>query len=185
MIESEDGSGKSLVEHWNWASSKGLMNRNTAGALRAACAQVLSVEESWESLDVRTIDAEDLFSRFANLRKQDFTPTSLQTYRSRFKKALNMYLAYLDDPANWRPEARRPQQRTTKRGESSGSREKSQQAAEADSGLVTYPFPVRQGVMGELRLPADLRRTEARRIAAFVETLASEDLALPAPPIED
>jgi hypothetical protein len=36
---------------------------------------------------------------------------------------------------------------------------------------VTYPFPLRPGVICELRLPVDLTQTEARRLAEWVETL--------------
>jgi predicted XRE-type DNA-binding protein len=32
---------RALIEHWPWAAEKGVMNKNTAAGLRAACVQVL------------------------------------------------------------------------------------------------------------------------------------------------
>jgi len=43
------------------------------------------------------------------------------------------------------------------------------------SAIITYPFPLRQGVLASLDLPPDLMRREAQRLAAFVESLAIED----------
>jgi hypothetical protein len=41
--------------------------------------------------------------------------------------------------------------------------------------LIKYPFPIRPGVQGFIQLPEDLNMREAKRIAAFVSTLAIED----------
>src|SRR5258707_13511963 len=96
----EDGTGRAFVEHWDWAWARGLLNRQTALALRAAASRVLQIEGSdWESVDVRSLDVEELLGRFTNLAKQDFAPQSLATYQSRFRKALSMYIEYLNNPA--------------------------------------------------------------------------------------
>jgi hypothetical protein len=42
----------------------------------------------------------------------------------------------------------------------------------AGGGLVEYPFPLRAGKLGYLRLPADLRMAEVRRLSAYLATLA-------------
>ena len=39
---------------------------------------------------------------------------------------------------------------------------------------ITYPFPLRPDLVVELRVPEDLKQSEARRLAAFIETLALE-----------
>src|SRR6266480_1665178 len=98
-----DMTGKSLIEHWNWAANKGLMNKNSAAALRAACTQVLGVLDDWQNMDVTTINPEDVVQRFKNLRAKDFKPESLETYGLRFKKALASYIAYTCDPGAWKP----------------------------------------------------------------------------------
>ena len=166
--------GKALVEHWNWAAEKGVMNKNTAGALRASCTQVLSVLEDWESVDIRELDVEGTLVRFQNLKKKDFKPTVLDTYKSRFRRAIASYLAYLEDPAGWKP-------RTLDRpaGPDKGnSGDRTVEAARAtrhempQAGLVEYPFPLRDGQIARLVLPRDLKIAEVKRLSAFMSTLA-------------
>src|ERR1035437_3253577 len=86
------GTGLAFVQHWDWVADKGLMPRATARAHRAAASQILKVEEGWEDLDVRGLDADALIARFRNL--SDLSPTSLATYESRFRSGLASYLAY-------------------------------------------------------------------------------------------
>jgi hypothetical protein len=45
--------------------------------------------------------------------------------------------------------------------------------------MVTYPYPVRPGLLAQLKLPANLTAKEATRLAKFVESLAfDEQLAI-------
>src|SRR5215210_2744552 len=98
-----DASGKALAEHWIWAAEKGLVNANTARALRSACWQMHGVLEHEDLLDVRALDLEDLFRRFQNKRGKDFTPESIDTYQRRFRAAHASFLDYLSDPSSWEP----------------------------------------------------------------------------------
>src|SRR5215211_5317447 len=101
------GTGQGLVDFLTYVTEKGLLNKNTAGAMRAAARELLSVEnEDLASIDVRVLEVDQLTQRFANLRAQKFTPQSLETYQSRFRKAVEMYLRFLDNPAGWRPDVR-------------------------------------------------------------------------------
>src|SRR4051794_12894439 len=97
-----DTTGKSLLEHWKWAADKGVVNANTASGLRAACSQVLSVLDDWETLDVAALDTEDVFRRFVNKRSKDFTPSSLATYKRRFNQAVAEFLSYTKNPDTYR-----------------------------------------------------------------------------------
>ena len=38
--------------------------------------------------------------------------------------------------------------------------------------IITYLFPIRDGVLASIELPADLTKGEPRRLAAFVDSLA-------------
>jgi hypothetical protein len=40
---------------------------------------------------------------FVNLKKKDFKPAVLETYKRRFRHAVASYLAYLNDPGAWKP----------------------------------------------------------------------------------
>jgi hypothetical protein len=173
-----DTTGKSLAEHWNWAASKGVMNKNTAGALRAACTQVLGVLDDWQNVDVSTIDPDDVVRRFKNLRAKDFKPESLETYGSRFKNALSSYLEYTRDPGTWKPT--RQNRARVLRANGNGAATTSGSEAEVTTsgvaehpraGLVDYPFPLRDGLTARLMLPRDLKASEVKRLNAFMSTL--------------
>lgn len=172
-----DKTGRSLVEFLNWVAEKGLLKRNTAQALRVASEKVLDVDDDWESSDVSEIDVDALLRRFENLRAADYTPGSLSTYQSRFRRALAMYLDYVAKPAGWSPDIQRRKSKTetgtdeTRSGVSPGSERARSESRPADH-LVEYPFPVRPGCLGRLALPPDLTTAEARRVAAFVTSLA-------------
>ena len=166
------------MEHWNWAASKGVMNKNSAAAVRAACAQVLGVLDGWENIDVTTIDPDDVVQRFKNLRAKDFKPESLETYGLRFKKALASYLEYTRDPGTWKPTKQNRTQRPTHRN-GNGAEQTTDNQAESPSrptepprsGLVDYPFPLRDGLTVRLMLPRDIKSAEVKRLTAFMSTL--------------
>ena len=172
-----DTTGKSLVEHWDWAASKGVMNKNSAGALRAACTQVLGVLDDWQNVDVTTIDADDVVQRFKNLRAKDFKPESLATYGNRFKKALSSYLEYTRDPGAWKATRQRRTRAARANGDGAAASLPESEAtpprtAESPrAGLVDYPFPLRDGLTARLMLPRDLKTSEVKRLSAFMSTL--------------
>lgn len=180
------GTGQGLVDFLRYVTEKGLLNKNTAGALRAAARELLSVEDDdLTSIDVRQLDVDQLAQRFANLRAQKFTPQSLETYQSRFRKAVEMYLRFLDNPAGWRPDLRTratPSGDRSNRGRSTtGAAPAATLPPPASSGMIQYPFPIREGVLASLTLPTNLRKAEAKRLASFLESIAvDEPRALPA-----
>jgi hypothetical protein len=53
----KDGvAGQQLVDRWNWAAEKGLMNKNTASGRRSACVHVLSIVPDWQNVDVSQLN---------------------------------------------------------------------------------------------------------------------------------
>jgi hypothetical protein len=177
-----ENTGLGLVNHWDWAARKGLMNPNTARSLRAASSQVLGVLEDWENLDIRSLDVEDTLNRFVNLRKKDFVPQSLEAYKQRFRNAVSLYLAYLDDPAGWRPAIRERSAPVEKRRPSkeAAAAPEPDSAPERVGTMITYPFPLRPGHIARLTLPPDLTMAEVRRLTAYMSLLAV-DAELSAP----
>lgn len=176
-----DTSGKALIEHWDWVAQKGLMNKNTAGALRSAVKQVLSIEEDPDATDIATLDVESFLKRWENLRKQNFKPDSLETYKQRFRQALGLYRSYLEDPGGYRPSRAKPSRPEKTNGKKPG-REASAQPTETPAEplqqrgkVMDYPFPLREGVIAHLYLPVDLRASEVKRPGAFMSTLVAED----------
>jgi len=170
-----DANGREFVEHWDWAAEKGLMNKNTAAGLRAACTQVLGVLDDWEGADIANLDVEETIARFQNLRKKDFAPKTLEEYKRRFRKAVTSYLAYLADPGAWKPVMR---ERTTRGVENnqvqspSKPKKTSDGVRTASQAAIEYPFPLRENQTVRLILPRDLHAAEVKRLAAFMMTLA-------------
>src|ERR1700730_11386915 len=95
-------SGADLVKFLNYAAEKGLVNRNTAMAMKAAATKVLSVEGELDAVNVEGLDLQGLFHRFETLHKGGYTPESLETYRSRFNQAVAWFLSWDRDPARWK-----------------------------------------------------------------------------------
>lgn len=177
-----DTTGKALVDFWEYAGKKGLVNRNTATAKRIACSKVLGVMDDWESLDVSVLNVEDVFRRFTNKRGKDFKPDSLGTYKSRFTQALTDFLGYSENPESWKPASQERAPRAPKEkaaasrngSNSNGSPEQHADPLPTRVGLVEYPFPLREGRFAYLRLPVDLKMADVRRLTAYLNTLADD-----------
>lgn len=181
--------GKALVDFWKWVGDKGLVNANTATGVKAASTQVLGVLDNWESLDVKALDPEDVFKRFMNKRGREFTPASLATYRRRFNFGLTDFLSYAAAPDTWKPNMQDRPARKEKRGvpaEASAATGSDAvdltsepapigTATTARSGLVEYPFPLREGRFAYLRLPADLNASDVKRLNAYLAALVIDD----------
>lgn len=184
------GTGDGLLEFLGWAAKKGNLNPNTAAALRAASRELLAVEAddgNFAGLEIRSLDVNDLGRRFANIRAGAYTPASLETYQSRFRRAVEMYKKFLENPATWRPDTRergsqRPKaqqsgdlSRTDRRGTEPGPTPGEERS---EANFIVYPFPIRKGVVASLSLPADMTKNEAKRLGSFIETLAIEEQKL-------
>jgi hypothetical protein len=175
FMSSPEATGLGLTEHWEWAARKGLVNAHTARSLKAASKQVLSVLDDWESVSVESLDVDDVFRRFVNLRGRDFKPESLESYKSRFKQAISLYLSYIKNPAGWKPKTRNRTTTPERRKPAPRIEMERHQDAGAEvslQGLISYPFPLRQGTVARLTLPADLTTAEVKRLTAYMTFLA-------------
>ena len=168
-------SARALVDHWSWAADKGLMNRNTAGGLRSACAGVPEVlGDDWEQADISSTDVEDLLLRFQNLKKKDYRPEVLEVYKQRFRKAVASYLEYLANPGTWKPSTREKSS-ASQRAERPSKHQPPTPPVATNHRMspdeVEYPFPLRPGVMARLILPRDLTKDDVTRLSAFMSML--------------
>jgi hypothetical protein len=167
-----ESNAKSLVDHWSWAASKGVMNGNTAAGLKAACTQVFSVLDDWQNADINTLDIEDLLLRFQNLKKKDFKPQVLEVYKRRFRKAVESYKQYLRDPGGWKPVVQEKSPSPVRVAKSAKSSPTATVGSNSPAfGGIEYPFPLRPGIMAKLILPADLTGEDVRRLSGFMAML--------------
>lgn len=163
-----------FLEH---AAEKGLLPPATATALAVACRNVLSVLSDEERSDLARLDLDAAIRRFQNKRAKDFTGPTLKEYGRRLHRAVNLFLDWRQDPANFRAPTRATS--PARRRRNSGAEEEPElpRAASPMPQYVpgTYQTAVPLGVdriVTLLNVPADLTKAEAKRLAAFVEMLA-------------
>ena len=181
-----DLSRNALLAFIDYLSTKGLMNRTTASARKAAANRVLSVLDDAEASDVSQIDLDDVMTRFHHLEGAKFTPESLSTYKSRLKSAIEDFLRYQRDPMNFKPS-----------GQSSGRRNGTDRSRTADVSMAPrqdparrpdqpieapaasvsiLPIPIRADLTIKVQgLPFDLTAGEANKIANVIKAMAQPD----------
>lgn len=170
-----------LLDFLEHASDRGLMPAATATALAVATRNVLGILDEAESRDIRGLDLEAVARRFANKRARDFNPSSLKEYGRRVHKAVNLFLQWREDPANFTVKTRATVNTRKKdnfgrpepdQSESTRSQAPDVSVSQADRGYQSA-FPIRPGtVVTVTNIPADLTPAEAERLAAFVRMLA-------------
>jgi hypothetical protein len=176
---------RNLVEFLDKAGSKGRIKPEMAARLSAATKKILEIEQDWEEIDLSQLDVEGLIVRFRNLKGLDYTPNSITEYERRFKRAIEMFLRYAEDP-NWTHNGQSSQvkKNNTQQG---ASKTKSRRNPASQNEIVEtsniainsagiqmmdYPFPLRESCVVRLRLPADLKIAEVERLAAFMKSVA-------------
>lgn len=190
-----NATGAGLIRFLDYAIEKGHLKLATGRAMRSAVKEVLSSTEgadAWESVELDSLDVEDTQRRFETVRAMKFSSGSLGTYKSRFRKALAMFSDFRESPSTWRPSVQKrdrkprepiissqsdstPQPPGIREAEPPAPRVPPRHPSSPRSAIITYPFPVRDGVLASLELPADLTGREAERVAAFVASLAVEE----------
>lgn len=193
------GNGQGLLEFCARNAERGELNPTTARAMRVTAGKILAIESpDPSSVDLRTLDVDALLDRFGKLKKADYSEGSLETYRSRFRLAVGMYLAWLADDPKWKdagrvvrtskggavsPQASRRQHRARSQVQSNthGSANGSASDEHAHAGtpaveegvrLMTYDVPLRPDLIVRVTLPLDLTADDAERFANFVRVLA-------------
>ena len=172
-----------LLEFLEHAAERGLMPAATAQALAVAARNVLGVLTDGEKADLGGLDIDAVIKRFVNKRAKDFNPASLKEYGRRVHRALDLFLAWRADPANFAVKTRASgAARNKKRGETAGA---SGSTSPPGPQIEATPAPlpgtyqsslaVRPGlVMTLANIPYDLTRAEAERLAAFIKMLVVE-----------
>lgn len=171
-----------LLDFLAHASDKGLMPAATATALGVATRNVLGVLDGPEREDVRRLELDGVIKRFTNKRARDFSPSSLKEYARRVHRAIDLFLSWRGDPANFTVKTRAIS--AGRKKDRPGRPETVSNAADQEDASLTTPhddggyrssFPIRPGmVVTILNIPSDLTPAEAERLAKFVKMLAVE-----------
>lgn len=179
---SQNRSREDFIRFLDYLGEKGLVARATASARRTAAAKVLAVLSDDEAQDVVSLDIDHLMARFDNLNPHQYTPDSLQTYRSRLKTALEDFRAYGENPVSFRPSGQ-----SRAKQKPNGSSPKAQKSKPIQIGTPTalplpstipavdlpnvHQLPVQLRPNLTVRifgLPFDLTQQEAKKIANII-----------------
>ncbi len=170
-----------LLDFLDHAGDRGLMPTATAQALAVASRNVLGVLTEQERLDLSRQDLDGVIKRFNNKRAKDFSPSSLKEYARRVHRAVELFLTWREDPANFTVKTRATTgARKKEKGKGSGLHEPENELTQPEQrppapGTYNSAMPVRPGVVVTLsNVPYDLTRAEAERLANFIRMLTTE-----------
>lgn len=200
-VDPNEGTGRGMVAFLTMAIRKNDIVDATGSALRTGVRKVLETDEELESTKVQDYDVEEIIRRFRIRNRASMKDASLNEYEKRFRQVVDMYSKWLNDDPDWRPKARSSRPRAAKPAASNGTSNGNGRVKAAPAsvnagpvgmvesaptppvGMVTYPYPVRPGMLAQITLPEDLTSKEAERVAKFVASLAFEErLAITAGP---
>lgn len=171
-------SSDDLLDFLDHASDRGLMPAATAQALAVASRNVLGVLSDQEKRDLSSQDIDAVIKRFTNKRAKDFNPSSLKEYGRRVHRAVELFLQWREDPANFSVKTRstpvtRKKEKTKDQGAVASDSADFLEDTRSRPGSYNSSVPVRPGVVVTLaNLPHDMTKAEAERLASFVRMLA-------------
>src|SRR4051812_9366340 len=93
-----------FIGFMDMVAKKGLINPGTANSRKQATLQILEVLDDQEKQDLRNVDIDSTFTRFANINSARFTPESLKTYKLRFSKGMGDFLSWKENPMSFKPD---------------------------------------------------------------------------------
>jgi len=176
---------EALEQFFDFAINKGLLKKNTAQSRKLAASKVLSVLDEQEKADLREVDIDHAFELFQNKFRADYTPDSLQVYKSRVRSALGDFVRYVDNPSGFRPStSQRASSAKTKRENNGNGKSKETRNDDGQKTGKTHhedppsygiivPVPLREGLVVKIsNVPSDLTPAEANRLAAIIKAYA-------------
>jgi hypothetical protein len=182
-----DFSRAALARFIEFVVSKGLVHPATAQGWRVATAKVLEELSPSEREDVRRIDLDATFKQFLNRYPGRLSPASVGEYRRRVGRAIEEFVRWMEDPGSYafrasrgpRPDGRR-RLGPTEPAERESSRARPGPLAPPGSAPATargadgmsLEYPLRPDLLARVVVPRDLTLEEARRMGAFLVTLA-------------
>ncbi len=188
-----DYSRAALARFIEFVVEKNLVHPATAQGWRVATTKVLDPLPPASTADVRQIDVETTFRAFLNRDPGRLSPASVGEYRRRVGRAIEEFVRWMEDPGAYafrgaarsvRGESRRRaeaaelergpgERRSGERGVGVGSPASvSVRAASRGAGGISLDYPLRPDLLAQVVVPRDLTVAEARRMGAFLVTLA-------------
>lgn len=185
-----DFSKRALLDFLEKSIEKGRINKNTGAGMRAACRKIL--EQVGPDDDVRETDVSAEVIQYNNRHPNELSGDSLRVYESRVKAAIDAFVRSLTDPTGYRPPGKangsKPQKAGTRRTAERQAKDPGQEIERATQPehmalpssarvaatetSLALPFPLRPNFLAQIVVPRDLSKDEAKRLAAFLDSLA-------------
>lgn len=171
-----------LLGFCEWLSAKGYATSAQVNPWKIATRKVFeTVEgESYDSLDLSTVDLDEYLARFQTLAGAQYKAESITAYKRRILNAVEAHNHYL---ATGRPPTFRqgPKRVTTDDKDSAGPPKAkitgaTQTAPGSDQGdgMIDFPFPLKNGRMANLHLPPRLAPDDVNRLSSLLRTLQDD-----------
>ena len=179
-----DYSRAALARFIEFVVDKNLVHPATAQGWRVATSKVLEDLPEDAAADVRQLDVEGVFRAFLNRNPGRLSPASVGEYRRRVGRAIEEFVRWAEDPGayGFRGAPRTPRRDGRPRtaangapaspGASRGSPVAPPSAAPAIPDGIALHYPLRADTLAQVIVPRDLTVEEARRMGAFLLTLA-------------
>jgi hypothetical protein len=199
-----DYSRPALARFIDFVVDKNLVHPATAQGWRVATTKVLEDLPADAEADVRQLDVEGTFRRFLNKYPGRLSPASVGEYRRRVGRAVEEFVRWVEDPGGYafKGAPRTPRSDGRRRPEGpagangsegvhvgaagSGRREGAGRASQTatpwtpSSDGIALQYPLRPDLLAQVVVPRDLTVEEARRMGAFLVTLAVDFKPAPA-----
>ena len=172
-----DYSREALARFIDFVVDKGLVNSSTAQGWRVATGKVLEDLSPEAMADVRSIDVDGVFRAFLNRHPGRLSPVSVGEYRRRVGRAIEEFVKWVEDPGGYGARSATWQGRGDGRARgrvSPPSRERDHRPEPAPASGIALSYPLRPGFLAQVMVPRDLTVDEARRMGAFLLTLAPD-----------
>ena len=176
MSNEPDYSRDALARFIDFVVDKGLVNASTAQGWRVATGKVLEELSEEERADVRRIDVDAVFRAFLNRNPGRLSPVSVGEYRRRVGRAIEEFVKWVENPGGYGARSGAWQARLDSRPRLRAAppiRER-ERPAEMSAEGIALSYPLRPGFLAQVVIPRDLTVDEARRMGAFLLTLAPD-----------
>lgn len=188
MGSGPDYSRAGLARFIEYVVEKNLVHPATAQGWRVATTKVLEELAAEGAADVRRVDVEAIFRAFLNRNPGRLSPASVGEYRRRVGRAIEEFVRWVEDPGAYAFRgAPRPSRAETRRRAEPSAGERGMPAppgagparaaatiggAGRQGAGISLEYPLRPDLLAQVVVPRDLTVEEARRMGAFLVTLA-------------
>ena len=179
------------------AGKQGIYNANTLGALRSAAIKLL--EDVEDDADLSNFDPHAAMMRYHNRHPGKLKPSVLGEYERRMKRLLDAFKEFNQNPAAFRPRGRKPVPESNTERRAKAKLRETDDVLFAEGTVIDVPteeirlrpqppilpaptsvptlalsYPMRDNFLAQLNVPRDITMEEARRLGAFIATLAKD-----------